>query len=171
MNQDLFSLIQDFIKRYPQIFEIGELTSTTDFDNLNPDLIKKLPIWYSELLRTFPIAGAEIGIPNDFGQSNLKGLPLKELPILTITMNDLATLEQETIECFPGCELIKVGYLCVAKDEQTTHEGIYIDLKIEDSPLFLVYHDLGETNLELIKNAEKLLDKFSDLFKLGKIEN
>ncbi|MFN7117730.1 MAG: hypothetical protein ACK4TA_13090 [Saprospiraceae bacterium] len=170
MTAELKRSIEAFIQRYPQIEKVGKRASLEEIENVNPEIRDLLPEWLLQLLIHYPIAEIIISIPYDFGQPKLKELPFDERPLLKIKMNSLAVIEQEATEYFPGCELINDGFICIAKDEFSTGEGIYIDLRIEDPALLLVFHDLGENNRELIDNADKLLDKFSDLFVNGKIE-
>ncbi len=87
-----------------------------------------------------------------------------------IRIHDVETLQRENLEAFPGFELILDGYVCIAQDIESTGEGVYIHQTENDPKVLLVFHDYGETTAELIDNAETLLPRFSDLFRLGKVE-
>jgi hypothetical protein len=171
MNSELANLIKDFIDRHPSIDRSGKVTARNELAKFDLKWTMLLPTWYIDLLTTYPIAGAEITVPFHFGQLDLKAKPIEGLPRLTITMNDLSTTYRESVSAFPGCELISDKYLCIARDEFTTGEGIYINLAEDDPGMVLVFHDKGKSNEELIRSAEKILDRFSDLFRIGEIEN
>ncbi|WP_187696347.1 hypothetical protein, partial [Xanthovirga aplysinae] len=125
-------IIKSFIYKYPEMNELGYTVKQVDFEQIDSRINSIIPDWYKEIIEEYPIIGLEIGIPYDFGQEELKGLPFKELPLLSISFNDLETIQDETLECFPGSELISEGYLCIAKDEYSTGEGIYININEED---------------------------------------
>ncbi len=161
----------EFIKNYPQIKKLGSKITNQEVEQLNPKIKSVIPKWYIDLLQKYPIAGVDIGIPYDYGQEEFIGKPLSQLPILNITINDLKTIEDYSLNYFPGCYLLSKKYICIAKDNDCTQEGIYINVTEPDPKFLLVFHDLGSTTKALIRNAEILLDKFSDLFKIGVVEN
>jgi hypothetical protein len=163
--------LNEFINRFPKINQFGKITTIQEFENLSPKIKSLLPEWLLNLMQKYPLAGAEIGIPYNFGQEEFIGKPSSELPILNITINDLKTIEEYTLNLFPGYILASHNYICIAIDNDATQEGIFINIKETNPKLFLVFHDFGNTPKGLITNAEILLDRFSDLFKVGVIGN
>ena len=170
MPEHLTTAVDQFLTKYPEVKESGRKTTPKEVKDLDANLKSLIPQWYIELLKKYPLVDAEIGLPFDFGQPDLKGKPTEELPLLAVSINDLATLEEEALESFPGCELIENGFICIGKDQYSTGEGIYINAKDDNPALYLVFHDMGETPEELIDNAHKLTDSFIELFTVGKIE-
>jgi hypothetical protein len=170
MSHDLQQLAESFISRNPRINETGQITSIDEFKQIPSHVRERIPDWYKKLLLNFPIAKAEIGLPNDYGQEELKLLKQEDQPSFVITFLSLEQIVFEVANTFPACQLIDDGFLCVAIDEMTTQEGVYIDITVDDPKLLLIFHDMGESNSELLSNGDVLAPKFSDLFILGRIE-
>jgi hypothetical protein len=170
MKRNLQQLAEAFIARNPDIKETGQITTLGDFNNLPSKVRDKIPSWFKELLLNFPIANAEIGIPNDYGQEELKMLKQEDQPSLVLTFLNVQQIASEALNTFPAYQLIEDGFLCVARDEMTTQEGVFIDVTMDDPKLHLVFHDMGESNTDLIRSSEVLLPNFSDVFILGRIE-
>ena len=167
MNAIIKNAVENFIKNNSGKIKTGKYTTLSEIEKYEVYLGKIVPRWYKELLILFPISELIIGIPNDFGQEEFIWKKLEELPKLCITFNSYPEIYKETFDYFPGCELRNANYLCIAKDNDTTQEGIYIDITNEDPSIQIVFHDIGETTNELIMHSETLLEKFSDIFSIG----
>ena len=170
MKQDLQQLAHSFVSRNPRINEAGRITSIDEFNQIPNEISEKIPNWYKDLLLKFPIANAQIGLPHDYGQDELKLLKQEDQPSLVLTFLNPKQIAHYVANTFPAYQLIEDGFLCVAIDEMTTQEGVFIDVTSNDPKLLLIFHDMGETNTELLKCSEVVLDKFSDMFILGRIE-
>ncbi|MCU0430928.1 MAG: hypothetical protein MUF42_13270 [Cytophagaceae bacterium] len=162
---DLRKLIKDYFYSNPTT---GRLTTLEEFENLDKKILKTIPDWYKIILMEFPLVDLEIGIPNDFGDEELKGLPFNELPLLGLTFISVKAIEDNTLNYFPDVKLINFNYLRIAEDKYGTQEGIYINYKSSDPEVRLIFHDFGNTGKEVLKKSELLLDRFSDIFKFGK---
>lgn len=169
MDDAIRKYLKEFFSVNANAIDSTQKITKNRFDVLDNRVKEFIPDWYKELLSDYPISKLEIQIPFDFGQPEFIGKPIDELPLLSITMNDLDEINEEMIKYFPGNELIKINYLCIAIDNDSTQEGIYINTLELNPPLLLVFHDLGKSASELIENAAVLLNQFSDLFKYGKI--
>ena len=117
--------VEQFFVDFPEAKEDGRTTDPAEFKQLPGRIRKRIPDWYQNLLINYPIAGVEMGIPNDFGQEGLIGKPIEKLPLMEITMNDISEVGHYGTELFPGFELIKDKYICFAKDEFSTGEGVF----------------------------------------------
>ena len=163
--------VQRFFERYPSARDFGKLTTPEEIEILPKQIGKAMPNWYKEMLLQFPIAELPLGIPNDFGQPLLKGRSLDQLPLMEITFYSVDEIVEMSESVFPNYLLFKKKIIGIAEDQGSTGEGIFIDSKGNNPPVTLIFHDMGESLKELIKNGIKLADNFSDLFRLGKLTN
>lgn len=169
--KEINHLVEQLFKNYPEFHGEGRLIKLEEFNTLPRIVRNHVPDWYKELLSTFPLAGLEIGIPNGFGQDELIGKPIEKLPLMEVKINDISEIKEFSTEIFPGYQLIKDRYICFARDDFSTGEGIYFDGKEVNPAINLIFHDIGETNKELLKNAIVLTNCFTDLFRYGKVSN
>lgn len=163
--------VQDFFDRYPQALTLGKKTTLDEFDALPKKIKRAIPIWYKELLLQFPIANLPLGIPNDFGQKLLQGRSAAQLPLMEIIFYSVQEIGTNPNSFFPHSLLFKKKIIGIAEDKGNTGEGIFIDGRQENPPVFMIFHDMGDSIKELMHYGERLLDHFSDLFTFGKIAN
>lgn len=168
MNSDLNNLIDNFVKNNPLCYLEGTLTTIDSINNTKRKIRKLIPDWYKQLLIKYPIANSRVGVPNDFGQEELKNIPFEQMPLMTLKFHDIETIEIEMVNYFPGNELIKARYICIGQDYSSTQEGIYINVTEKDPEVVLIIHDLGRNRKELLENKIIILDHFSEIFKYGK---
>lgn len=166
--QLLRTLIDKFFSDNPASRSLGQRTDKEEFDKLDKKVLKNLPDWYRKILIDYPLAGLEIGIPNDFGDEELIGKPLEELPLMGLTFIPVKRIEYSALNLFPDHELIDLNHIRIAEDKFGTQEGIYINSKEDNPSIKLVFHDLGETGKEVLSEAEILLKTFTDIFKYGR---
>jgi hypothetical protein len=169
VNEIIKDTVETFFQNNLNTTKIGRFTELSEIGKYDKYLGGIVPNWYKDLLVLFPIAELQIEIPNDYGQEDFIGKPIEELPKLTIRFNSYREIYEEAYDYFPGSELKKINYLCIAKDIVCTQEGIYINTTKDDPSIQLVFHDFGETTKELIDNSETLLGNFSDIFNIGTI--
>lgn len=155
----------------------GSKTTSQELKNL-PKLIKRcLPEFWKNALIQYPLAHLEIGVPNDFGQEELKGLKRTELPLMSIQFLSPLEISENTIDSFPGHVLVKKNilsqnsYIILATDMESTMEGIFISTKEENPSPLLVFHDFGLNKKELIKHSDAISTNLSVLFKEAFIKN
>lgn len=169
------SVLKDLIEKYltdnPASTNEGQVTDRSEFEKIDKRILKSIPTWYRDILTNYPLAGLEIGIPNNFGDKELIGKPFEELPLMGLTFIPVKQIEYSSLNLFPDYELIDLGYIRIAEDKFGTQEGIYINVKEENPSIKLVFHDFGETGKEVLKQAEVLLDNFTDIFKYGRKRN
>ena len=124
------------------------------------------------MLTQFPLAELEIWLPNDHGQEALIGKPYSELPTMSMTFLNTEELSFNYQELFPVFKLIKKkNYFCIGEDRQNTGEGIFLNSKHNNPEVLMVFHDFGPKSKDLISNAERLFQSFSDMFNHALPEN
>jgi hypothetical protein len=109
-----------------------------------------------------------VGIPNDFGDEELIGRPLEELPLMGLTFISVERIRYCSLNLLPDYELIRMNHIRIAEDKFGTQEGIYIDSKEDNPAVKLVFHDFGESGRDVLREAEILLKSFTDIFKYGR---
>lgn len=176
-NLELLQSIQSFFDRFPEALQQGTQTTSQELEDL-PKLIKRsLPEFWKSALIQYPLTHLEIGVPNDFGQEELKGLKRTELPLMSIQVLSPLEIAENTIDSFPGHVLVKKNilsrnsYLCVAAETDGDMEGIFISTNEENPSPLLVFHDFGLTKKELIKHSDAISTSLSALFKEAFIKN
>lgn len=169
--EKIINEVQKFFDRYPSARNFGKFTTPEEIEALPKQIRSAIPTWYKNLLLQFPIANLPLGIPNDFGQPLLKGRPLDQLPLMEITFYSVDEIVDMSDSIFPNYLLFKKKIIGIAEDQGSTGEGIFIDSKEDNPAVTLIFHDMGESLKELIKNGTRLTDNFSDLFRLGKLTN
>jgi len=163
--------VQQFFERYPSARDFGKLTTPEEIEALPKQIRTAIPTWYKDLLLQFPIANLPLGIPNDFGHALLKGRPLEQLPLMEITFYSIGEIVEMSDTIFPNYLLFKKKIIGIAEDQGSTGEGIFIDTKDNNPPVTMIFHDMGESLKELLKNGIRLVDNFSDLFRFGRLTN
>ncbi|MBK9355112.1 MAG: hypothetical protein IPN09_14440 [Bacteroidetes bacterium] len=129
MNEIIKKAVEKFIQNNSDETKLGKFTELSEIEKYDKYIGGIVPNWYKEFLVLFPIAELEIEIPHDYGQEDFIGKPMEELPKLTIRFNSYREIYEEAFNYFPGCELKKIYYLCIAKNIVCTQEGIYINVK------------------------------------------
>lgn len=170
-NGVLKYLIEKYLIDNPTSKDEGQATHADEFEKINKKVSNSIPTWYRDALINYPLVGLEVGIPNDFGDEELIGKPLNELPLMGLTFIPVERIEYCSLNLFPDHELIDLGHIRIAEDKFGTQEGIYINVKEENPSIKLVFHDFGETGKEVLKHAEILLDNFTDIFRYGRKRN
>ncbi|TXH30415.1 MAG: hypothetical protein E6Q96_01725 [Cyclobacteriaceae bacterium] len=170
-NGVLKDLIEKYLIDNPTSKDEGQATHADDFEKINEKVLRSIPTWYRDVLTNYPLVGLEVGIPNDFGDEELIGKPLNELPLMGLTFIPVERIEYCSLNLFPDHELIDLGHIRIAEDRFGTQEGIYINVQEENPSIKLVFHDFGETGKEVLKQAEILLDNFTDIFRYGRKRN
>jgi hypothetical protein len=164
-------LIEKYFTDNAMSFRSGRLTDKIEFEKINRKILKKIPEWYKEILMKYPLVNLEIGVPNDFGDEELKGKPFKELPLMGLTFISAKEIENYALNHFPDYELIALDYIRIAEDKFGTQQGVYINSRENDPSVRLIFHDFGETGKEVLKESELLLEKFTDIFRYGRRRN
>lgn len=169
-ENQLETLIQKFYENHPDTPKPGRLTSPEEFKNISKKVLKRIPEWYKNLLLKYPLAEAEIWIPNDQGDEEFIAKPLEELPLMRMTFSTISEVADNALNIFPDYALLKYKIIKIAVDG-ASQEGIFIDTRLSDPEVRLVFHDFGETGREVWAESELLLEKFSEIFIYGKRQN
>jgi hypothetical protein len=169
--ETILNAVQGFFERYPLARTLGKVTSPAEIEALPAKIKNAIPDWYKDLILQFPIANLPLGIPNDFGQPLLKGRSKEQLPLMEITFHPVGDIVKISETIFPNHLLLKKKFIGIAQDQKSTGEEIFIDAKATNPPVTMILHDMGDSVKELVRNGERLVDKFSDLFVLGKLTN
>lgn len=163
--------VQNFFERFPSAKNFGKLTTSEEIKALPKQIKSAIPTWYKDLLLQFPIANLPLGIPTDFGQPLLKGRSLEQLPLMEITFYPIDEIVEMSDTFFPNYLLFKKKVIGIAEDHESTGEGIFIDTKDNNPPVIMIFHDMGESLKDLLRNGIRLADTFSDLFRFGRLTN
>jgi hypothetical protein len=158
--------IKQFFKNYPELNNVGIKFEQNIIQKFKRKLKNKIPNWYIELLAEFPITELKVGIPFNYGWESLKGKSQSELPFMKTEFNSIENIEFIANEEFPGLELIKKNYICIAQDRNKEGDGFYINGKEENPSVIYIYHDCGNEATELIKNGQIISNSFSEFLKI-----
>lgn len=174
---ELLNSINDFFTRFPEARQLGKQTNLLELEKLPRVVYNNLPEFWKTALVEFPLCNLAIGIPSDFGQTQLKKLPREKLPLMSIEFLSPTEILEETINSFPGYKLFessvffRTKYICIATEKESTNEGIFISTKGKNPKPLLVFHDFGETKRLLIKNSKIISSSLSNLFKEAHLKN
>ncbi len=127
-------------------------------------LVTKLPIypvWLLDLLTTVPICGLELGWRASEPEPDWDG-------VLTIEVCNAAGILSESLELYPGCEILAAGYVnfgggCGSGDPYflCIHDG-------EDPPLYEVDHDVGSDAETILAEGRNLVaPSLSEFFRVA----
>jgi len=167
MHKNIKDSIEKLLLTHPKLK--GGYTSLKEFEKLDKTLKDVLPEWYIEFLTNYSIANIKIGIPFNYGWESLKGKPREELPLMNTFFKDIQAIEESAVDLFPGFELIKENYFCIAAADPDEGDGFYINASESNPKVVYVYHDCGESVEELIENGQLIADSFSDFLDIIKI--
>ncbi|MFC7445324.1 SMI1/KNR4 family protein [Mesoflavibacter profundi] len=166
MERKIRENIEQLFKNYPELNQVGLKTEQSIFQKLKRKVKNQIPDWYVELLTEFPIAELKIGIPFNYGWETLKSKKQNELPFMPTEFNSIENIEFIATEEFPGFELIKENYICIAEETNKGGDGFYINAKVKNPSVIYIYHDCGNDASELIKNGQSISSSFSDFLKV-----
>jgi hypothetical protein len=158
--------VEQLFKDFPELNNVGIKSQQNPIQKLKRKLMRKIPSWYIQLLSDFPIAELKIGIPFNYGWDSLKDKTQNELPFMTTEFNSLEHIEFIARKEFPGFELIKKHYICIAENTNKDGDGFYINTKEVDPSVIYIYHDCGNDASELIKNGQVISSSFSDFLQV-----
>ncbi|TCI93732.1 SMI1/KNR4 family protein [Tenacibaculum sp. M341] len=168
MEKEIRENIELLFKKHPELTNIGYKTQQSIFQKFRRKVRKKIPGWYDELLTEYPIAELKIGIPFNFGWESLKNKNQSELPYMNTEFNSIENIESIAKEEFPGAELIKQNYICIAENTNKDGDGFYINSKEQNPTVIYIYHDCGSNASELIKNGQVISSSFSEFLNIIK---
>ena len=151
---------------YPELTNTGFKSEQNILQKLKRKIRNIIPVWYSELLTEYPFAELKIGIPFNYGWETLKGKKQYELPFMNTEFNDFENIEFISKKEYPGFELIKENYICIAEETNKSGDGFYINTKERNPRVIYIYHDSGNNASELIKNGQIISESFSGFLNL-----
>lgn len=157
MNSQLKKSLDDFLFRAKSTGRIGKIIDLETLSNLNDRLNNHLPLWFIELLSSYPIVGIDLEFL--FEDSD-------EDDSTTILIADMDDIYCETVDCYPGIAIKELGYFCFGTDSSGGGNPFFIQNNRGDNPpVYQVYHDVSDEGL-IIENEgmEKIADSLSDFF-------
>ena len=158
--------VKDHLNKY-QAFELsGRLTKKNEISALNRKVKRKVPSWFIDLLENTTLAEMDFGIPFNYGWAILKDLPQDAMPLMNTYFCSLAQINWIATEEFPGLEMIKKKYICIAPTDTEDGDGFYLDMSRLNGQVIYVYHDFGQNAKELIQNAPLISDSFTEFIEL-----
>jgi len=93
-----------------------------------------LPQWLSALLQTYALCGAKLFWQAYPPEDDFDGRSY-------ITLADPGRMAAESVELSPGCEILPLGFICIAADDDGIGDPYFIPLGEEDPPVYQVHHD------------------------------
>lgn len=109
-----------------------------------------LPHWLSELLQTHSLCGAELFWQAYPPETNFDGRSY-------ITFADPDRIVLESVELTPGREILPLGFVCVATDDDGIGDPYFIALDQEDPPVYQVHHDNDEDEHQIGPHQARLV--------------
>ncbi|WP_299438283.1 hypothetical protein [uncultured Aquimarina sp.] len=158
---------ENLFKAYPEL-NTGVKASMSEYKNIKWSVRRKISKWYLMLLTEYPLCGLDIGIPFNYGWESLKNKEIAELPLLNTKLNSFDDIEFDATESFPGFELIKKGFICIAPDENSSGDGFYIKAKEKNPKVIYIYHDCGANSKELIGYSQLIANSFTEFLSIIK---
>jgi hypothetical protein len=153
----LLQAAQQFELRAKNSGKIGNNFSIDEILDIEKKLNIKFPNWYAELFSKTNIAG--IICSYHFQKSH------NQWQYYQMQLSTTGDIERESMHAFPGCQLIKHGYLCFGIGEFGS-DNFFISLN-EEPVIKLIYHDIDCSNQETIETESEtiaidLLDFFQN---------
>ena len=162
LEKEIKKNIEKLFKNYPELINKGVKSEQNIFQKFQRRILNKIPNWYNNFLNEYPISDLKIGIPFNYGWDTLKGKKQNELPFMNTKFNRIEDIEFTAKEEFPGFELIKANYICIAPNDDNDGDGFYINTVEKNPSVIYIYHDSGENASELIENGQIISKSFSD---------
>lgn len=166
MERQIIENTEKLFKNYPELTTIGFKAKQSIFQKLKRSLQNKIPNWYNQFLTEYPITELKIGIPFNYGWDSLKGKKQSELPFMSTKFNGLEDIEYIANHEFPGFELIKANYICIAPNENNDGDGFYINATEKNPSVIYIYHDCGKNASELIQHGQIISKSFSEFLSI-----
>jgi len=165
MLEEIRNNTENLFKVYPEL-NTGVRASISEYKKLKWSIRRKISTWYLTLLTDYPLSGLDIGIPFNYGWESLKNKESNKLPLLNTKFNSLDDIVFDASESFPGFELIKKGFICIAPDENSSGDGFYIKAKEKNPKVIYIYHDCGTNSKELISYSQLISNSFTEFLSI-----
>lgn len=167
MTKKITDKTEILFNTHPEL-NTGKRASLSEYKNLKWKTRRKISKWYKQLMINYPLTDLNIGIPFNYGWESLKNKKVNELPLLNTKFNSFEDIEFDATEAFPGFELIKKGFICIAYDENSSGDGFYIKAKEKNPKVIYVYHDCGTNAKELIHHSQLIANSFTEFLEIIK---
>ncbi|WP_299680811.1 SMI1/KNR4 family protein [uncultured Dokdonia sp.] len=167
MSKEINTKASALFNSYPEL-DTGRTATLAEYKSLKWNIRRKVSKWFLELMTMYPVTDLDIGIPFNYGWDSLKDKKSHELPVLNTRFNSFKDIELEATESFPGVDLIKKGWICIAFDENISGDGFYIRAKESNPKVIYVYHDCGTNAKELIAQAQVIANSFTEFLEIIK---
>jgi hypothetical protein len=109
-----------------------------------------LPQWLSALLQTYSLCGAQLFWQAYPPEDDFDGRSY-------VTLADLNRMAVESVELTPGCEILPLGFVCIAADDDGIGDPYFIPLGEEDPPVYQVYHDADAAEHQIGPHQARLV--------------
>jgi hypothetical protein len=114
---------------------VGSFTATEEqYAALAASLGLALAQWLSTLLQNYSLCGAELFWQADPPEDDFDGRSY-------IILADPGNMVVESTELTPGCDILPLGFVCIAADGDGIGDPYFIPLDTEDPPVYQVHHD------------------------------
>ncbi|EUJ39192.1 SMI1/KNR4 family protein [Brochothrix campestris] len=136
----------------------GRKASKEELKMLAKELPVKLPKWYRELIGDYPIINLELRWNVETTNENYSGET-------AIEFFEPQYIIEETMEEFPGIDLVHLNYICIGSEPAGTGDNYYIKLDDEDPTLYQFPLPIGSDDDEpLITRRIQIAEHISDVF-------
>ena len=131
----------------------GSFTATKEqCAALEASLGLSLPQWLSELLQTYSLCGAEL-----FWQAYPPEVDFDGRSYVTLA--DPGRMAVESVELTPGREILPLGFVCIAADDDGIGDPYFIPIDQGDPPVYQVRHDTDEEEHQIGSHQARLVAK------------
>jgi hypothetical protein len=121
-----------------------------------------LPQWLSDLLQTYALCGAKLFWQAYPPEDDFDGLSY-------ITLAHPERMAVESVELTPGFEILSLGFICIAADDDGIGDPYFIPSGDEDPPVYQVRHEMDEEEHQIGPHPARLvarhLSEFFDMLK------
>ncbi|CAO1611205.1 SMI1/KNR4 family protein [Brochothrix thermosphacta] len=161
MQPILGSAIEEFIEisEDADIKLTSRKATTEELKMLESELPVKLPQWYRDLIGDYPIINLEVKWNVETTNPSYSGET-------AIEFFEPQYIIEETMEEFPGIDLVHLNYICIGSEPAGTGDNYYIRLDDEDPTLYQFPIPIGSDETEpLLERRIQIAEHISDVFR------
>jgi len=116
-----------------------------------------LPEWLRDLLQNYSICGAELFWQAYPCETDFDGRSY-------ITFADPDRMVVESVELTPGRDILPLGFVCIATDDDGIGDPYFIPADQEDPPVYQVHHDTDEDEHQIGPHHARLVARYLSEF-------
>lgn len=142
-------------------FGEGVVIDSKQWHSLNSKMGQIIPEWLIDLFTTYPLSYAILEITDEDDEE-------MEYALEFVCPE---SMENESIEAYPGCAILELGYICIAEDPTGGGDPYFISISEGDNPpVYQIYHDVGDVGEEILaEGRQRVANSLSELFERGQL--